>query len=390
MFFSDENLDKKAIMFLNNILKKRVVLATVMFSGVLFLAVSCNKDATVDEALTRYTNQSTSLFTSDVNDLDVIFTNYSVGITDYLWDFGDGNTSTEESPTHTYDDYGNYTVTLTTTNTDGETTVSEREITTSVISFTYELVDNVATFTNGSASASTFSWDFGDGTEEGVSTDENPTYAYTAAGDYTVTLIGLDDSGLELGSFSQEVTGVIIPVVGGGVQGDPVTIDGYDFEPVDGSNSGGYTFWRWTDREGYSNNPYSSTSDGFVDRGAKWEDAHSRLGSSVGDMRTSYQALNVTPNAKYTLEFYSEVSTAGDYIEVLVLDGHYDTPTAAIASTPLLDASTTDVSGAFVLNSVEFTANATGEIAIMMSAFIADLTAGESVFLDNITLTPVQ
>jgi gliding motility-associated-like protein len=30
-----------------------------------------------------------------------------------LWDFGDGNTSTEENPTHTYDNFGSYTVTLT-------------------------------------------------------------------------------------------------------------------------------------------------------------------------------------------------------------------------------------------------------------------------------------
>ncbi|PKV51638.1 putative secreted protein (Por secretion system target) [Aquimarina sp. MAR_2010_214] len=40
-------------------------------------------------------------------------------INSYLWDFGDGNTSTNENPTHTYATNGNYTVSLTTTNDSG-------------------------------------------------------------------------------------------------------------------------------------------------------------------------------------------------------------------------------------------------------------------------------
>ncbi len=43
----------------------------------------------------------------------VTFTNCSVGGSYYYWDFGDGETSTGESPTHTYSNSGSYTVTLT-------------------------------------------------------------------------------------------------------------------------------------------------------------------------------------------------------------------------------------------------------------------------------------
>jgi PKD repeat protein len=46
--------------------------------------------------------------------LTVNFTDQSEGeITDWLWDFGDGQTSTLTNPTHTYDDVGTYTVSLT-------------------------------------------------------------------------------------------------------------------------------------------------------------------------------------------------------------------------------------------------------------------------------------
>ncbi|HEY0039971.1 MAG TPA: PKD domain-containing protein, partial [Flavisolibacter sp.] len=51
--------------------------------------------------------------------LTVTFTNQSTGAVSYLWNFGDGNTSTQQNPTHTYTAYGNYTVTLIATNASG-------------------------------------------------------------------------------------------------------------------------------------------------------------------------------------------------------------------------------------------------------------------------------
>jgi len=41
---------------------------------------------------------------------------------EWHWDFGDGNTSTEQNPIHTYESPGNYTVNLTATNTGGSNT----------------------------------------------------------------------------------------------------------------------------------------------------------------------------------------------------------------------------------------------------------------------------
>lgn len=56
---------------------------------------------------------------------DVInLTNTSWRATDYLWDFGDGNNSTEENPSHVYLASGDYTIQLVASNECGEDTIS--------------------------------------------------------------------------------------------------------------------------------------------------------------------------------------------------------------------------------------------------------------------------
>lgn len=58
----------------------------------------------------------TASFTSSTVGLAAIFTNTSTNGTSYLWDFGDGNSSTEMNPTHVYSSAATYSVTLTVTN----------------------------------------------------------------------------------------------------------------------------------------------------------------------------------------------------------------------------------------------------------------------------------
>jgi len=55
-------------------------------------------------------------FTWNTDSATVTFANTSTNAQSYLWDFGDGNTSTLSNPVHTYAAPGNYTVTLTATN----------------------------------------------------------------------------------------------------------------------------------------------------------------------------------------------------------------------------------------------------------------------------------
>ena len=44
--------------------------------------------------------------------MERLFTNNSIGADEWHWDFGDGNTSTQLSPLHTYALPGSYTVSL--------------------------------------------------------------------------------------------------------------------------------------------------------------------------------------------------------------------------------------------------------------------------------------
>jgi PKD repeat protein len=53
------------------------------------------------------------------NFLEVTFSNFSQNATSYSWNFGDGNTSTQENPVHTYEEGGTYSVTLTATGAGG-------------------------------------------------------------------------------------------------------------------------------------------------------------------------------------------------------------------------------------------------------------------------------
>jgi PKD repeat protein len=130
--------------------------------------------------------------------LVVQFTGISTGnITSRLWNFGDGTTSTERSPSHTYEKAGSYTVSLTVTGPGGSNTktmVDYIQVTppAPVADFTAAPTSGnsplVVQFTGTSTGNITSRlWNFGDGT---TSTERNPihTYKFKDTGDFTVSL----------------------------------------------------------------------------------------------------------------------------------------------------------------------------------------------------------
>jgi hypothetical protein len=66
----------------------------------------------VDSLVLEYT-KPLAAYTSSQVESTVSFTNSSMYASSYYWDFGDGNTSTDENPSHTYSTTGIYTVVLT-------------------------------------------------------------------------------------------------------------------------------------------------------------------------------------------------------------------------------------------------------------------------------------
>ena len=63
-----------------------------------------------------WTDMPTADFVYGTNGQQAVFNNQSTGGTSYMWDFGDGNTSTDENPVHNYASTGTFTVLLTVTN----------------------------------------------------------------------------------------------------------------------------------------------------------------------------------------------------------------------------------------------------------------------------------
>lgn len=89
------------------------------------MAVSCGEDEGGDS------NPVASFqFEADESDWHIVhFTNFSKNADDYSWDFGDDTAeSTEEDPSHTYEEGGTYTVTLTATG-GGKTAVKTQVVT---------------------------------------------------------------------------------------------------------------------------------------------------------------------------------------------------------------------------------------------------------------------
>lgn len=90
---------------------------------------SCKKDDEDNEPQTKDPVASFQFEISETNFLEVSFTNFSKNASSYTWDFGDGNTSTDENPVHAYDAPGDYTVKLVAKNSAGASADFSKAIT---------------------------------------------------------------------------------------------------------------------------------------------------------------------------------------------------------------------------------------------------------------------
>jgi PKD repeat protein len=157
-------------------------------------------------------NFSTNL-TSGYAPLSMQFNDSSENETGWNWNFGDGSTSVEQNPIHTYSAAGTYTVNLTVSNANGTNsklaTITVLEKPTPVLpvaNFIAKPTSGYAPlyvqFTDLSKNAVEWKWDFGD--RSPLSPEQNPSHNYSKAGDYTVSLTVSNENGT--GLKTQEIT----------------------------------------------------------------------------------------------------------------------------------------------------------------------------------------
>ncbi len=150
-------------------------------------------------------------------------------VTGYSWDFGDGDTSADREPSHSYATAGTYTVTLSVTADGGATDARSEQVTATAPStppseppptdppeepppppppppppsnkapkadFRVDCDDLRCGFTDRSededGSVVRWQWSFGDGT---TSSERNPSHSYSSSGRYDVRLVVTDDDG---------------------------------------------------------------------------------------------------------------------------------------------------------------------------------------------------
>ncbi len=151
----------------------------------------------------------------------------------HSWSFGDGGTSADQNPSHTYETAGDYLASLTVT--DAKGTTSQGSV---AISATVPPVVGTASVSpksgpvpltvqfdangNGGIPPLAYSWDFGDGRTSG---DQNPSHAYDKPGNYTAALTVTDSKGTaSRKELSIAATEKFVPTVE-----KPVILEGVNF-----------------------------------------------------------------------------------------------------------------------------------------------------------------
>jgi len=109
--------------------------------------------------IASFSAQSTTSCSGDINFIDLSSNNPS----SWLWDFGDGNTSTQQNPTHSYQNQGIYTVSLQVTNTLGTDNISQTNFITVAynlgpIAYNDTICADSSSFTLISFSTGTINW----------------------------------------------------------------------------------------------------------------------------------------------------------------------------------------------------------------------------------------
>jgi gliding motility-associated-like protein len=176
----------------------------------------------------------TAAFQSQVTgcaDEELIFKDLSTSNTDYkpitkwLWDFGDGKTSTEENPKHIYSSSGSFTIRLIVGAQNGcysdvsaeKTIIIKPKVNAKFTAKTNTCIETEVTFIDQSfmdvGNVVKWVWDMGDGkTPQNRTSSAAFNYKFDSPGKYTISLIAHGDNGCISLPYTQEITVTALPI----------------------------------------------------------------------------------------------------------------------------------------------------------------------------------
>jgi PKD repeat protein len=267
-------------------------------------------------------------------------------IVSLLWDFGDGNGSAASTPTHSYANSGNYTVSLTATDNDGYANTATANVQVlnqgPVSDFSWSPTvarrGDPVNFTQLASDPDgvivSYLWNFGDTLP--TSTDANPSHTFPGSGAYSVTLIVTDDDG---------ATGSVTKVVGvnrppsaqwTASSGNVFTFDTIYMNATGSDPDGVIVSWFWNFGDG-SNSTVRNTTHAYVNPGVYLVTltVTDDLGASAS-ASASMTVRNRLPAASFTFGptvpqigeavFFTDTSTDSDGSVVARVWAFSDTP----------------------------------------------------------------
>jgi len=199
----------------------------------------------------------------------------------YLWDFGDGTLASGLGASHAYADNGNYTLTLTVSDTDGGSTSDTLSIAIANVapSITNLIGDSSGDegegllwgviATDPGADVLTYSWDFGDGSPAETGTTSGHTYV--DEGSYTLVVTVTDDDGGSVSDSMVVSVSNVAPVVllsgdTSGVEGDLL---GWSAVVTDAGIADTFTYsWNFGDGSPVVSSGTDSEAHVFLDEGS--------------------------------------------------------------------------------------------------------------------------
>lgn len=231
---------------------------------------------------------------------NAVFTNTTLGGQNFIWDFGDGGTSSETDPVHLYPNPGTYTIKLKAFDNSTCNPVDSTQFTITVspgpiAGFSFGPVppkENTPTnFINTTTGGTRYSWDFGDGATLNTTRIDTPVnHIYNKTGTYKVCLTAFNEFGCS-DDTCQFVDAVVLPLVdipnaftpnGDGVN-DVVRVRGFGIDKMD---------WKIFNRWGqlvFETNSAAQVWDGKFKGVLQPQDVYTYVLSIVFSDQTNYQ-----------------------------------------------------------------------------------------------------